>query len=793
MFSCKHTPLLSLIVLALFGVGALSVFAGTAGPVITAAPQVINIIGSGAQVVWTTDDQSEGWVMYGTSPDSYPNYATYRCDGSLDASATSYCINLMNLVPATKYYFMVIAQNSMGSTTASGSFLSAMPEDTTPPSTPTEFIAQVASVTEVRLTWHASTDNVAVAGYKIFRSGTMISGTTNLSYTDTITTAMSGTNVEYSILAVDAARNESASAYATVSIPSSATNTATTTAETTNTTDTTTATTEPTSTADTTVPAAPTTIVATALSPTQIAISWSGATDNVGVVGYKLFRNGSYYFGVTGTGYTDSNVIPDTVYSYAVKAADAAGNESLITTTREVRTPALSTTTLTSTTTTTATSPSEPILVSVTVLRGTSFCEGSIAKTKMTFTANPAGGARFGIVRNGVSTDTIAPGTYDMFNGTYLWEAIANAGFAFDHVARDEFALSHTCIATASPPPPSPLPPPPPAEILPENEPVQRAPSLESTPVMSTKDVATSAQYTSYCENPDHWAECEAYASEKITITESDKETTSVFGSADSEADLIKEEDAQILAMRIGVRMFQDSDSDGITDYDEVNIYHTDPKLADTNGDGVSDGDHLLAGNNPLASSAELQSATGTELFRPQQIVYENPKETGEAKPELLAVTAVTGVTEKTESGTTTTTRLAFSGTALPNGFVTLYIFSDPIVVRVRADDAGVWTYVLDRELSDGSHEVVSAITDTGGRILAKSAPAPFIKVAAAVSFGSSELIPAQSAPSFFSGTYFFLSVALLVILFLIALVVIGGMVRQKSVFREGGGDEMTP
>lgn len=44
-----------------------------------------------------------------------------------------------------------------------------------------------------------------------------------------------------------------------------------------------------------------------------------------------------------------------------------------------------------------------------------------------------------------------------------------------------------------------------------------------------------------------------------------------------------------------------DTDHDGLSDGDEVNIYHTDPLNPDTDGDGLSDGDEVhIYGTNPL-------------------------------------------------------------------------------------------------------------------------------------------------------------------------------------------------
>jgi hypothetical protein len=57
-------------------------------------------------------------------------------------------------------------------------------------------------------------------------------------------------------------------------------------------------------------------------------VSWTASGDNVGVTGYKIFRNG-VQIGVTATtACVDTGLAPNTTYSYAVSAYDAAGNES---------------------------------------------------------------------------------------------------------------------------------------------------------------------------------------------------------------------------------------------------------------------------------------------------------------------------------------------------------------------------------------------------------------------------------------------------------------------------------
>ena len=46
-----------------------------------------------------------------------------------------------------------------------------------------------------------------------------------------------------------------------------------------------------------------------------------------------------------------------------------------------------------------------------------------------------------------------------------------------------------------------------------------------------------------------------------------------------------------------------DRDGDGLSSWDEINVYHTDPGLADSDGDGISDGDEVLQGTDPNVRS----------------------------------------------------------------------------------------------------------------------------------------------------------------------------------------------
>ncbi len=90
---------------------------------------------------------------------------------------------------------------------------------------------------------------------------------------------------------------------------------------------------------DSQAPSAPTNLIATAPSSTTVNLSWTASTDNVGVTGYQIWRNGVQVHTTTGVTYSDTGLSPNTMYSYFVKAYDAAGNVSAASNTATVTTP----------------------------------------------------------------------------------------------------------------------------------------------------------------------------------------------------------------------------------------------------------------------------------------------------------------------------------------------------------------------------------------------------------------------------------------------------------------------
>ena len=174
------------------------------------------------------------------------------------------------------------------------------PVDTTPPSVPTNVVGTPQSATSVLVTWTASTDNVGVTGYKVYRNGSQVGTSAATSYLDTGLTA--NTTYSYTVSAHDAAANNSAqsSPAATAHTPSP----------------------------DTTPPSVPTNVAAAALGSSSIKVTWTASTDNVAMGGYKVYRNSSQVGTSATTNYANTGLSASTTYSYTVSAYDGTGNSS---------------------------------------------------------------------------------------------------------------------------------------------------------------------------------------------------------------------------------------------------------------------------------------------------------------------------------------------------------------------------------------------------------------------------------------------------------------------------------
>ncbi|WP_203708888.1 DUF4832 domain-containing protein, partial [Asanoa iriomotensis] len=184
--------------------------------------------------------------------------------------------------------------------------------DCTAPSVPVGLTVTGVTNTSVSLSWSASTDNVGVTGYQVWRNGVLAGTVAGTSYTDGGRSP--GQTYQYQVRSVDAAGNVSGLS-ATVSATTSG------------------------CAGDCTAPSVPT-LSTTGKTDTSVALSWTASTDNAGVTGYEVFRGATLVGSPTVTSFTDNGLTAATAYSYTVRARDAAGNRSAASNTVSVTTDA---------------------------------------------------------------------------------------------------------------------------------------------------------------------------------------------------------------------------------------------------------------------------------------------------------------------------------------------------------------------------------------------------------------------------------------------------------------------
>jgi chitodextrinase len=96
-------------------------------------------------------------------------------------------------------------------------------------------------------------------------------------------------------------------------------------------------------TGDTQPPTAPTGLKVTSLTANSVSLTWKASTDNVGVTGYTIYRNGTAVGstgGAAATSFTDVTAAPSTSYQYTVDAFDGSANHSTKTVAVAAATPA---------------------------------------------------------------------------------------------------------------------------------------------------------------------------------------------------------------------------------------------------------------------------------------------------------------------------------------------------------------------------------------------------------------------------------------------------------------------
>jgi chitodextrinase len=218
-----------------------------------------------------------------------------------DPLATAFTIP--GLVPLKTYCVRVYAVNVNGRSSASntvGPRTIAPVPDTVPPSAPTGLIATAASESRVNLSWQPSTDTNGIASYQILEQQVLVATVSGTLTTHSITGLPPASQHIYSVRAVDAAGNMS-----TESAPASVTTLG-----------------------DTTAPSIPGNLTATVMT-TSACLTWSAATDNIAVQGYRIVREGALPALTSGLNFCENGLTPNTAYLYSVTSFDHAANHSI--------------------------------------------------------------------------------------------------------------------------------------------------------------------------------------------------------------------------------------------------------------------------------------------------------------------------------------------------------------------------------------------------------------------------------------------------------------------------------
>jgi len=279
-------------------------------------------------LTWTASTDNVGVTGYRIERCSGASCTTFAQIGTTTGATT---FNDTGLTASTAYRYRVRANDAAGNLSAYSNIASATTSaasDTQAPTAPSNLVATASSSSQVGLTWTASTDNVGVTGYRIERcSGASCTtfaqiGTTTGATTFNDTGLTASTSYSYRVRANDAAGN--LSAYSNIASATTS------------------------SSSDTQAPTAPSNLSATASSSSQIGLTWTASTDNVGVTGYRIERcSGAScttftQIGTTtgATTFSDTGLTASTSYSYRVRANDAANNLSAYSNTSSATTSA---------------------------------------------------------------------------------------------------------------------------------------------------------------------------------------------------------------------------------------------------------------------------------------------------------------------------------------------------------------------------------------------------------------------------------------------------------------------
>ncbi len=196
---------------------------------------------------------------------------------------------------AGRHCYRVRAVDAAGNRSEPSPEACATTPDVAPPAAPSELAVEPGEA-EVALSWKVPADDVGVAGYELWRDGALVARPSQPAAREAGLRPAS--RHCWQVAALDAAGNRSPLSTAACAV-----------------------------TLDRTPPTAPRGLAA-APDGAGVALSWSAATDQVGVAGYQVWRGAAEVARTTELRWADPGPMSSAESCYAVRAFDAAGNAS---------------------------------------------------------------------------------------------------------------------------------------------------------------------------------------------------------------------------------------------------------------------------------------------------------------------------------------------------------------------------------------------------------------------------------------------------------------------------------
>ena len=286
--------------------------------------------------------------------------------------------------------------------------------DGTAPTKPGRLRIETATASSVTISWRRSTDRSGVAGYNLYRDGTRVGSTTASTPRSTLSSLACGRSYEIGVEAYDVAGNRSARA--TILAPTTACT-------------------------DVVAPSAPPSVSQVSVTAASITVAWSASSDNVGVVGYDVLRDGVLAGSTASTQYAITALQCGTMYTVGIRAFDASGNRS-----------ASSNVLLTTASCPDTTAPTAPTSLSVT---GSN--ESSVS-VKWQSSTDANGVAGYSVYRNGNYSGSTSGSSYTVA-GLVCGTSYVIAVEAYDAAGNRSARASVPASTAACPPPAAPAPP----------------------------------------------------------------------------------------------------------------------------------------------------------------------------------------------------------------------------------------------------------------------------------------------------------------------------------------------